>query len=137
MGDKILLLISLILADDILKLLLVEYNFGSEIYKNYLSKNYFLENELSILFLAISVFILLILYFKLKRERLKLAFIFLLAGGISHLLDLTLNGFVLTYINIKNILYINLSFIFILVGLIITIYSFIKIIRGEKNVSII
>ncbi|MFW5794526.1 MAG: hypothetical protein ACOCV1_03475 [Bacillota bacterium] len=125
------------LTDDILKLLLVEYSFGSEIYKNYISKNYFLSINSSIIFLAISVFLMLVLYFKLNRERLKLGLVFLLAGGISHLLDLTLNGFLLTYINIKNILYINLSFVFLVVGFIILIYGFLKIIRGEKNVTTI
>ena len=72
--------------------------------------------------------ILLVIFIALKRHEIKnpLPFVLILSGGISNLIDRIIRGYVIDYISAFNFPIFNIADSFIVVGIFIIIFVYIK-----------
>ena len=142
-----IILISIILIDQIVKLFVVNINFDiipgflSFIYRENTGVAFGIGTAMPILvFLLHIVLVLGITIFIIKynkRIKNKIPFTFILAGGLGNLIDRIFRGYVIDFINVKsfNFPVFNIADIFVVLGCIILIIDVIryKNILKDKN----
>lgn len=119
------LLISIIFTDQLLKYLLINGLMDSNYYKNFgaglgLFKN---QNSLIIVSMMLSFLLMLYLYKNINLIYSKLGIIFLLSGGLSNFIDRIRLDYIIDYINLYNLVYINIADVFIFVGFILILVN--------------
>lgn len=110
----------LIIVDQVLKFILNRY-FPSIIFssQNFLGMSSYLQLALLVILIAI----IILLYYKNKNfQQNLLAFVFIISGALSNLLDRFFHGHVIDYLPIING-YFNLSDLYILFGLILIVLN--------------
>ncbi|MBP9758080.1 signal peptidase II [Candidatus Dojkabacteria bacterium] len=118
--------------DQLLKYLAIN-TFNNFILNFGISFGVFSGNNLVII--AIIITLGIILYIS-HRSSLSINIIFLLGGGISNLIDRIIYGAVVDYINLFNVIWINLADVFINLAVILIIINILfEIISNEKSVS--
>ncbi len=124
--------VGILFVDQLLKYLAIN-TFNNFILNFGISFGVFSGNNLVII--AIIITLGIILYIS-HRSSLSINIIFLLGGGISNLIDRIIYGAVVDYINLFNVIWINLADVFINLAVILIIINILfEIISNEKSVS--
>ena len=126
--------IIIILLDQLVKSLMINKNIVviKNVFKFSFTKNYGMAfgigNGLLPTVISAILMILLVIFIALKRHEIKnlLPFVFILSGGISNLIDRIFRGYVIDYISAFNFPIFNIADSFIVVGVFIIIFIYIK-----------
>lgn len=142
MKKNIILIISLVLIDQIIKMLVVQFiapTSGITLINGVLSLTY-LENKGAAfglwnsrwLLIGVNIVIIFVIIKLLRNKtydftkQMKTAYSLILAGGITNLIDRLFRGFVIDYIDINELFYypvFNLADICIIVGILIVVVT--------------